>query len=886
VAAAVDRLTQAEMDARAKLISNPVYRPTLRIPADPQATTYESETTVDFDAATPGASSFIDLTAESVQSATLNGSPIDVSRWQDSRLPLDNLQAHNTLTVKSTHAYSNMGAAFTRVPDPEDGNAPYLHTQLEHNHAHKVFASFDQPDIKGVYDFAVEAPTTISEVRSNALPTRTVDLGGGMQRTEFERTETLSTYLAAVVAGPFTVFTDSYTSVDGREIPLSWMVRRSQAKYLKPDVAELFEITKAAMRQYETEKGKPYPYTKLDQAIVPGFKAGAMENAGMVTYSEVIIFRGATPMSRREWREEVIYHELDHVMGDGDPVTMREWADLGLNEASATAGALDAQGKVGKYRTAYITAHYGKATASAFDQRRSTHPVFPIRIDNTDEVHENFDALTYEKGAATLRQLRTYVGEQAYVDGMRRYYREHWNGNATRWDRIKAIQAEVPDKDLTTWAKQWWEAAGINVLTPRFDVQNGVMRNVAIDQGVAPNGDNVLRTHVMDVGLYDLDAAGALQLRKKVRVEVNGAQTAVPALDGEPQADLVLLNDGDLTYAKARLDDHSRATVLAHLSSVPEALSRAQLLTAAWDMVRDAEMPAREFVELVTRHAAAETEPRVLDSYIQRGLGAIASYADPAARDGLRDRLAAVARVQMERTDLDESSRLGWFDAYLGSAMIRDVGRPHAADVARVKAMLKPGGGLPGIPVGDDPDMRWKAVVSLAGAGALTTAEIDAEGARDGSIRGQASYLQALASRPTMAAKQNAYRMLVQPQAGDPQMTPQNMRALMAGFGRTGQDQLVSRFTHDYPDTASKLFENRTQEEFQELAAGLLPPVGQQQLSAATAMLALPEIAGDKSARRIFMDAQDDSKRIMAGRARDAAEGPLVPPAELGRGVA
>lgn len=881
--AVLDRLTQTEAEARAAVIHGPVrYRPVLRFAADPAVKTFRSEVTLEFDAA-PGASTFIDLLALRLDHAELNGVPIDVTRYRDARLPLDNLQAHNTLTVASTHVFSDTGAGLTRVPDPQDGGAPYLHTQFEHNHAHKTFACFDQPDIKGFFRFAVEAPQNMGTVLTNATERRVADLGNGMRRHEFGDSELISTYLAAVVSGPFMTWTDSYRSIDGRVIPLSWSVRRSQAQFVQQDARELFEITKAALRHYETEKGTPYPYPKLDQAFVPGFKAGAMENAAMVTYAEQYVFRGAVPARMREARESVIWHELDH-MWDGDLVTMRWWNDLGLNESSATAGATDGLSKVGRFGNPLITANVGKATASVYDQRRSTHAVFPTVVSDTTVVNDNFDPLTYQKGAATLRQLRAYVGEKAYIKGMRRYYKQYAGKNPTRWDRINALQWAARDKDLTLWAKQWWESTGINVLRPSYSTPGCGMRDVVVEQGVAANGDNVLRTHVLNVALYDRDYRGGLVLRRRIRMSVSGARTRIPKLGGERAPALMLVNEGDLTYAKVRLDPASLATTLSSLSAVPDALARTQLWGVLWDMVRDAEMPARRLVDTVCRQTPLETDARVLETALTRGLGAIETYADPAARDGLRRRLAAVARAQVEDPRVSEPCRLAWFDAWLATAMVRDRGAPDAGDVARLRGLLATGGALPGLRVASDPDLRWKAVIALAGAGAMSEAEIDAEGVRDGSIKGQASRLQALAARPLAAAKDDAWRMLTAPRAGDPQMTPQNMRALLAGFGHAGQGSLRASFAAQFPAAAARVHDERTQEQFKEIAAGLLPS-GQDALSAAAAALAIPAIASDRSARRLFLDAEDDAHRALAGRARDGAEG-LLHDLDAGRDVA
>lgn len=865
----MDRLTKVEAQERAALISNPVYRPILRLASASSTKTFSAESRVEFQASRPGASSFIDVFALRITEATLNGVPIDLARYRDGRLPLDNLQAHNTVVVKSLHPLSNTGAGLSQVIDSEDGR-PYLHTQFEHNHAHKVFACFDQPDIKGHFSWTVEAPTALS-VLTNTAPVQTIDLGGGMQRTEFVETERISTYLCAMVAGPFAKFEDSYTSIDGRVIPLALYTRASQAQDVGRDAAEWFEITKAGLRAYEEEFQQPYPFPKYDQVIVPGFKAGAMENPGLVTFAESVIFRGDVPSRMKEWRAEVILHEMAH-MWFGDLVTMEWWQDLWLNESFATFMATRMQDRITKYTNALVTANGEKLRAAILDQRSTTHPIVTVVAD-TDGVHENFDAITYEKGAAALRQLVAYVGEQEFVAGLRQYFRTYRFKNATLDNFLGAIQDNAPGKDVRGWAKQWLEQAGVNVLTPSFDVDAaGRMHNVVITQTAARADHPTLRTHVMNVGLYDLDGAGRLVLRRSVPVTVSGDRTLLTSLDGEKQPALLMVNDGDLTYTKIRFDKGSLATVATRLSTAKSPLLRAQLWSALWDMTRDAELPARRFVDLVARHAGGESEPAVVDAALARAAGAIDLYASPRIRDQLRGRLAEVSLEQLQRADLEPTTRLSWFEGFLANSTVRDRGMPRLRDVALLHGMLNGTRSLPGITL--DKDTRWKVVVALAGAGVLDESALTTEAQRDTSIQGERSYLQAMASRPTVAAKAEAYRMLTGPQPGDPQMTPWNMRALMAGFGRSGQEDLVRPFALQYPAMVDKLSAERTQEEAQELIAGLFPPVGQTALRAGAAALTQPHLT--PSGRRVIVEALDGTERAIRARRLDALEGPLL----------
>ena len=866
-----DVLTKVAAQRRAELIANPVYTTTLRLSDNAKQETFESEVTVEFDCTQPGQSSFIDLVCDDLVEARLNGVLLDPSKFADLQLTLDALKDHNILTVKSTHRYADNGVGLTRVFDPEDGEG-YIHTQFEHFYAHKAFVCFDQPSIKGRFNWAVEAPTGWQKgVLANDPQTTTRDLGGGISRTEFAKTETITTYASAVVAGPFESFHDVYVSTDGRSIPLGLYVRQSQAPHVKNDVAEIFDITKRALRFFEEDKQRPYPFVKYDQVAVPGFKAGAMENVGLVTFAEqVIIHRGISTDSQRERREEVIFHEADH-MWDGNLWTMKWWVDTWLNEASASDGATRGQLAAGLFGSkAIIGIDAAAAVAATLDERRSNHPVAPPDVADTSVVRTIFDPLTYRKGNAVLRQLRAYIGEDAAARVTKRFGDLYAWKNATAEDRFAVIQRECSDKDIDGWIKQWLTSKGVSVLTPSFDLDAGKMRNFVIEQTFGENADKVYRAHVLNIALYDIDAKGRLQLRKKILREISGASTIVTELEGESEADLVLVNENALTYAKVHLDAHSSATVASHLSTIDDATTRSQLWTALWHMVRDADMPARTFVELAVKHCVRETEVSVLEKTIARTQAAIERYADPTARDGLREQLALASKAKMNEKGLDRSIRIAWLNTYLATALVRDSGKVPAHEVTYVRNLLDGTLNIPDVKISADVNLRWKTLTALAGAGAIGEKEIAEEAARDRSVQGESLALAARASLPS--AKQWGYTYLVDPKPGDAPMTPQNMRGVVAGFAYPGQDAARVVFTKDFAATVDRLCRDRIEEEATDIVSGILP-------EDATSENAISDALQSKhinpSVARVLRDAQDDLQRLRKARARDAKEGPL-----------
>jgi aminopeptidase N len=847
---AVPNLTRDDAAARARLLAVQGYDIHLDLTdgaGRPGTSTFRSTTTVEFTSREPGASTFIDLVAETVHSATLNGTALDVGAYTEAGgLPLPDLAEQNTLEVVADCRYSNSGEGLHRFEDPEDGQV-YLYTQFEPADAKRMFACFDQPDLKGTHTVHVIAPFEWQVISNTGG--RTVEAGpGGSQLVHFEPTKRLSTYLVALIAGPYARVTDEH---DG--IPLGLYCRASLAKYLDP--GELFTVTKQGFDFYHRVFDYPYPFDKYDQLFVPEFNAGAMENAGAVTFLEDYVFRSKTSRARYERRAETILHELAH-MWFGDLVTMRWWDDLWLNESFATYISTLCQSEATEYTTAWTTfANTEKAWAYAQDQLPSTHPI-AADIPDVAAVEVNFDGITYAKGASVLKQLVAYVGRDEFLAGIRRYFRAHEYGNTTLADLLDPL-SEATGRDLSEWSQQWLQTSQVNTLRPVFELtDDGRYGSFAIEQTAVPEHPH-LRRHRLAVGLYDTGPDG-LTRTTRVELDVDGARTEVPELVGHPAAALVLVNDDDLTYAKLRLDEGSLATLRTAIGALRDPLARALCWSAAWDMTRDAELPAREWVQLVLAGIDAETEISVVQSLLARVQTALSSYADPRWADVGWRTLADKALASLESAAPGSDEQLQWSRTLSAAARTEE----HAA---ALRGLLDGTRVVEGLAV--DADARWAFLNGLVAIGAAGNAEIDAEAARDATATGVRRAATARALRPTAEAKEETWRTAFT----DASIPNAVHEAMLAGFWHPAQRELTAGYVERYFADIGPLWENRPGEIAKNAVQYLFPPVVElRTVQAADAWLAEPDHPAPL--RRLVAEGRDGIARSLRARERDAAE--------------
>ncbi|WP_026918890.1 aminopeptidase N [Gordonia shandongensis] len=852
-------LTRDQARRRAALLSVDEYRIDLDLTdgaGGPGRERFGSTTLVTF-AATAGESTVIDLVAPRLVSATLNGTALDVSGFDESvGLELPDLADQNTLEVVAECAYSNTGEGLHRFVDPADG-AVYLYSQFETADAKRMFACFDQPDLKARYTVTAVAPVDWRVV-SNGAPVGDPEpaAGGGVVH-RFATTEPLSTYLIAMIAGPYAVWSDEYVDEHGT-IPLGLYCRASLAEFMDAD--RLFTETKQGFGFYHRTFGVPYAFGKYDQLFVPEFNAGAMENAGAVTFLEDYVFRSRVTRYLYERRAETILHEMAH-MWFGDLVTMRWWDDLWLNESFATFASVLSQVEATEYTNAWTTfANVEKSWAYRQDQLPSTHPI-AADIPDIAAVEVNFDGITYAKGASVLKQLVAYVGLDPFLAGLREYFAAHRFGNATFDDLLGSLERSS-GRDLSTWGRQWLTTTGINVLRPEFDVDaDGRFTSFAVLQDGAAPGAGETRVHRMRVGVY-ADRDGSLVRSHVVELDIDGERTEVPDLVGVPRGELVLLNDDDLTYASVRLDQRSLSTATLRIADFADPMPRTLVWSAAWEMTRQAEMPARDFLALVQSGIGAETEVGVVQRVLLQALTALESYADPdwAARTG-RDALAGSLLEHARAAAAGSDHQLAFVNAAL-AGVIRDDQRGMLRSL--LDGVDPAEHGLAGLTV--DAELRWRLIKALAAVGDLDVDVIDREAAADNTAAGARHAEAARAARPTSAAKREAWTRAFTDDA-IPNVT---VRSIVEGITRPGSGTLLSGYTGEYFDQVADLWSRRTSEVAQTVVIGLYPSwdVSDEALAAADAFL-----AGDvpPALARLVLEGRDSVARALRARAFDTA---------------
>jgi len=834
-------LTRDEAAARSALIAVASYHVDLDLTGSDEV--FDSVCVVRFDCNAPGSASFINLTAPAVREITLNGEPVSLGAFDGDRITLEGLAASNVLRVAANCAYSRSGEGLHRFTDPVDGRV-YLYSDLETFDAHRVYACFDQPDMKATYELTVTAPADWIVV-SNMAPESSIEDGEAL-RWHFPPTPVMPTYITAVMAGPYHVVRDEH---DG--IPLGVFCRQSLAPYLDPD--EILEVTRQGFDFYHNSFGIKYPFEKYDQLFVPEFKEGAMENAGCVTFLEAYIFRSRVTDFAREARAETILHEMAH-MWFGDLVTMRWWDDLWLNESFATWAGTLAQAEATRWTSAWTTfAQLYKSWAYRQDQLPSTHPI-AADIPDIHAVEVNFDGITYAKGAAVLKQLVAYVGRENFLDGVRKYFGAHAWGNATLADLLSALE-QTSDRDLASWSREWLQTAGVNTLRPSYSVDSdGRFTEFAVEQDAAESHP-LLRSHRIAIGLYDRTEAG-LSRRLRVETDVAGPRTVIPELAGQRRPDLVLVNDDDLTYAKIRLDDQSLQTLIDNsIGLFTESLPAALCWAAAWDMCRDGEMAARDYVRLVLSGISSVADISVVQTLLRQAGQAARRFADPGWRETGLALLASSLRDLLQAAAAGSDEQLAYLRAFAGVATSAD-------DLTLLSGLLDGSVRLDGLTV--DTDLRWALLERLVSRGGPGVAEIDAELARDATDAGERHAATCRAAIPTAEAKHEAWRAL----AGG-ELTIAMFRATLAGFVDLDHEELIEGYRDDYFDVVGDAWRDWSSAMAQDFVSGayLVGALSPETVAATDAYIARTEPPA--ALRRLLIEGRDDVLRALRCQARD-----------------
>ena len=863
--AAAMNITREEAAARAAALTVESYQVALDLTRG--AERFGSTTTVTFSAADEavGTQTWIDFVATQAPEVTLNGQAVDVSDFDGARLPIGPLAAENTLVVDGLADYTTTGEGLHRFVDPVDDEV-YLYSQFEVPDSRRMFAVFEQPDLKATFAFTVTAPAHWAVVSNQpeaahrtlgVVETPEAPEGVDAAVWEFTPTPRISSYITALVAGPYKSVHSELTSADGRTVPLGVYCRGSLFEHLDAD--EVFDLTRRGFEFFEAQYGHPYPFDKYDQLFVPEFNAGAMENAGCVTFLESYVFRGTVTDAVRERRAITILHELAH-MWFGDLVTMKWWNDLWLNESFAEFMSTLAAAENTRYEGAWTTfSSMEKNWAYRQDQLSSTHPI-TAEIRDLDDVLVNFDGITYAKGASVLRQLVAWVGQENFMAGVRAYIEKNAWSNTELPDLMTELEA-ASGRDLSEWTRLWLETSGVNTLAVQVDADDaGTITSLRLHQSApdgspAAPGDDVLRPHRIAVGFYDLDeATGRLTRTERFELDAAGEVTEVAEAAGRRRPALILPNDDDLAYAKIRLDDASWETAGARLADVDSSLARTLLWGAAWDTVRDGEASAAWFVDLILTNIGREQDSTVIQTLLRQLATAISQYLPEERSAQVRTDAANRLWMLVEQAEPGSDAQLQFVKAFALHA--REEGQLTAlADVWDRSSEL------PGLDL--TTDLRWELLTALVAAGRAGETEIAAAETEDPTATGALAAAQARAAVPTAEAKQTAWDQVV---AGTLSNTTQ--RQVLLGFQRAHDPALLAPFTDAFFGSIQDVWGSRSHEMAETVAVLGYPSsqVSQEVVDRATALS--DEVRGTNAGlARTLAESRDEMARALKARA-------------------
>ncbi|HYN28334.1 MAG TPA: M1 family aminopeptidase [Dermatophilaceae bacterium] len=721
-------LTRDEARARAAALRVDSYDVDLDLDRGPEH--FGSVTTLRLTVPEPGTTTFVDLRPVELHAATLDGGLLDPAALADGRLALTGLDAgEHVLVVDATMAYSRDGQGLHRTTDPVVGEA-YVFGHSFLDAAPSVLACVDQPDLKAPLRVTVTAPEHWT-VLGNGAATREAP-----GRWRLAETAPVPTYGVTVCAGPWASVTGEH---DG--IPLGLHARRSLGDHLAAQAPQMLEVTALSFDHYHRLFGIRHPFGHYQQVFVPEFNAGAMENPGCVTFREDVLFRGPATREQLLVRSSTIAHEMAH-MWFGDLPTMRWWDDLWLNESFAEYHAYRTLVETGLFPDAWVEFTIARTMwGYAAERAPSTHPVAGAPAPDAAAALENFDGISYAKGAAVLRQLVAHVGEAAFDAGVRSYLAERAHGNGELADFLAAMSAAAE------------------------------------------------RSHTLDVAGF-----GGGAERWRAEVTTSGPRTALPAAAERSAAGtpVVVPSAGALTWAAVELDGATVAALDEELARVPDPVARSVLWVALLSgvyrggvdprravLVLEAALPLEPDEAVLTRVAAQVTD-RVVPTFLPEPEQA-----------GATGRVAAAARALLERAERDGAST----GAVVAARLLARTSEDHA----ELRSWLR-GDGVPAALAGDA-DFRWLVVRTLAAAGELGPGEVDAMRAEDDTVAGRLAALTARAAVPTAAAKAEAWRLLT---AG-PGLSNHEAVAVAEGFWLTPDRDLVRPYVARYADAVAAM---------------------------------------------------------------------------------
>jgi aminopeptidase N len=839
--------TRAEAAARAAHLAVASYELTLDLTTGDE--TFISETIIKFTCNKPGYDTFLDAVGKNVISATLNGQVVDTSNYDGESIFIKNLALDNELIIKMNGLYSKTGEGLQRSVDPVD-NEVYLYSQGETAFIRKMYPCFDQPDLKATFTLTAIAPDHWSVISNNPVREK-VELSDKKAKWSFTTTPRISTYITALIAGPYYSVTDKY--VGKKTVPLGIYCRKSLAEHLEPE--DIFLITKQGFAYFEKVFGLEYPFEKYDQIAVVDFNWGAMENAGAVTFLErLLVFRSKVTERMYNARANTILHEMAH-MWFGNMVTMKWWDDLWLNESFAEWSSYLAMVEGTRFKNSWTGFNQERKNwAYRQDQLTTTHPIVSDMVD-IDTVAGNFDGISYAKGASVLQQLVAHVGRDNFIAGLQKYFTKHAFKNTTLDDLLSELTI-TSGRDLKPWVSTWLQTAGVNTLRPALEIENDKYKSVAVIQEVPtmPVGSSELRPHRMAVGLYDL-VGNNIALRKSVELDVAGSKTVVSELAGEKVADLLLINDRDLSYAKVRFDDRSIATLKAHLGKIDNSLTRALCWSAAWDMLRDAEINATDFIDIALAGLAGEDDIATVTIIANQLVTAVEFYSFPSKRDSARLKVGNAFEVMLANAKAGSDHQLQFarnLTSFASSAEHNDL----------IKELLD--GKLAGLKV--DADLRWTFVIALSERGLMDKEALAAELLKDNTLTGQLSHATALAAMPTPEAKAETWNSIT-----TEEITTSLREAKLAGFMRALHRPLLAAYVDPYFELLLETWGKKSYEVASKFVTGMYPAYITNQATLDKTINWLENTGKDGQAglRRLVSEGRDSLERALKVQAKD-----------------
>jgi len=844
-----ENLTRVEAQERKAIIDVTSFEVELDLTTSPE--TFLSTTKVRF-TAKDGASTFIDAITKTVHSVTLNGTALDPAVVSDGvRIQLPDLRSDNVLEVVADAMYTNTGEGLHRFVDPVD-NEVYLYSQFEVPDSRRVFAVFEQPDLKATFQFTVTAPANWAVVSNSPTPEPT-GVRDSVSTWRFAPTGILSSYVTAIVAGPYVAVRDELVSSDGRVIPLGIFARKSLSQYL--DAEYIFEKTKQGFEFYEKHFDYPYPFEKYDQLFVPEFNAGAMENAAAITFTESYVFRSKVTDAIKERRVVTILHELAH-MWFGDLVTMKWWNDLWLNESFAEWASTLATAEATEWNEAWTTFQaMEKSWAYRQDQLPSTHPVVAT-INDLEDVQVNFDGITYAKGGSVIKQLVAWVGLPEFMQGVAAYFKKHAHSNTELSDLLAELE-KTSGRELTQWSKLWLETAGVNTLRPVIEEgEDGTITAFAVKQEAAADYPTI-RPHRLAIGFYNLHG-GKLRRDHRVEIDVDGSSTDVPELVGQKRPDLVLVNDEDLAYAKIRLDEKSLAVAMEHLEDIDDPLARSIVWGAAWDATRDAEASPSDYVQLVLNNIAAETESTTIRTTLTQLTTVARAYVTPERRQETIEAVGDGLWILAKEADAGSDAQFQFAKFFANIASTAD-------HVATLRGLLDGSVALDGLEI--DTDLRWEILEGLVLNGAADAAEVDAELEGDNTSNGAQAAARAHATVPTVEGKRKAFDSLVESDT----LPNAIVRMVTMGYQHVNDPSVLEGLVAPYFAMLGDIWANRSYKIAEYVVLGLYPaPLASQELVDATNawLAANPETP---ALRRLVVENLAGVERALKAQERDAS---------------